>query len=146
MTNFSKIEEDEISAEIKRLHDFFVDWFNGVVPETEDQFKQFSTATSADFVIAHPSGELESIENLTSSLYNAYKKRLGLDIKVKNMCIRHKMGDYYLATYEEWQLEKGDTEWGGRLSSVLLSRNKQAPAGLLWHHVHETWLPEGSQL
>jgi hypothetical protein len=142
MKIFSKTEQDQISAEIERLHQFFIDWFNGIVPETQDCFQQFSNATSSDFVIVHPSGELDPITKLSPGLYNAYNKRSGLNIKVKNMQIQHKMGDYYLATYEEWQLEKGDAEWSGRISTVLLSKNESAPAGLMWHHVHETWLPK----
>ena len=104
-------------------------------------FRQFKDATSDSFSIVPPSGELIPIKNLSDGLYNAYNKRPGLDIKVKNMKIQHNMGDFYLATYEEWQLEKGETEWRGRISTALLSRDEKAPAGLMWHHVHETWLP-----
>lgn len=142
MEKFSKKEQDQISTEIERLHQFFIDWFNGVIPETHDCFKQFSTATSTDFSIIHPSGVLEPIKNLAEGLYNAYNKRPGLNIKVKNMRIQHKMGNYYVATYEEWQLEKGDAAWRGRISTALLSNTEGTPAGLMWHHVHETWLPE----
>ncbi len=135
-----EISNEDIAAEIRRLHQFFIDWFNGVVPKTEEAFKSFRSATAADFSIIPPSGELIPIEALSQGLYNAHNQRPGLDIDVRKMTIQHKMGDFYLATYEEWQLEKGDSEWKGRVSSALLSKNASAPAGLMWHHVHETWL------
>ena len=143
-SHFSGTEQDQISKEIERLHQFFIDWFNGVVPETEASFKQFRDATADDFSIVPPSGELVPIKSLAEGLYNAYNKRPGLNIEVKNMQIQHKMGNFYLATYEEWQLEKGDKAWRGRISTALLSKDENAPAGLKWHHVHETWLPENS--
>lgn len=134
------IKDEDIAAEIRRLHQFFIDWFNGVVPKTAEAFESFRSATAADFSIIPPSGDLIPIEQLAQGLFEARNKRPGLDIDVKKMTIQHKMGDFYLATYEEWQLEKGETEWKGRISSALLSKNRAAPAGLLWHHVHETWL------
>lgn len=142
MNNFSPEEQNQISVEIARLHRFFIDWFNGIVPKTEADFKSFTSATSADFQLIPPSGELIPINALAQSLYEMHNKRPRLDIQVKNMQIQHKLGDYYLATYEEWQLEKGDEAWRGRVSTALLSRDPDTPAGLKWHHVHETWLPE----
>ena len=136
-----RITNDEVAAEISRLHQFFIDWFNGVVPKTAEEFEQFSSATADDFVIIPPSGQMIGIKQLAQGLFDAHNQRPGLDIEVKKMKIQHQMGSFYLATYEEWQLEKGETEWKGRVSSALLREDESAPAGLRWHHVHETWLP-----
>ena len=135
-----KITHEDIAAEIERLHQFFIDWFNGVVPKTAEAFVSFSSATSEDFHMVPPSGSLIGIDMLSKGLFDAHNQRPGVDIKVKNMRTLHEMGEFYLATYEEWQLEKGETEWKGRVSTVLLSQNDAAPAGLMWHHVHETWM------
>ena len=142
MKNTLKFTEEEVAAEIERLHQFFIDWFNGVVPKTAEAYASFRSATATDFHIIPPGGALVGIDALAQGLYEAHNQRPGLDIQVKKMKIRQDMGDYCLATYEEWQLEQGDTEWKGRVSSALLSRNEAAPAGLMWHHVHETWLPD----
>lgn len=136
-----RITNDDVAAEIARLHQFFIDWFNGVVPKTTEEFAKFSDATSDEFVMVPPSGAMVGIKQLAQGLFNAHNQRPGLDIAVKKMKVQHQMGDFYLATYEEWQLEKGETEWKGRVSSALLSVDESAPAGLMWHHVHETWLP-----
>lgn len=140
MKNTLRFTEEEIAAEIERLHQFFIDWFNGVVPKTEEAYTPFSSATSGDFNIVTPHGTIIPIAALAESLYGAHNHRPGLDIKVKNMQVQQDMGEFCLATYEEWQLEKGNTEWKGRTSTALLSRNDSAPAGLMWHHVHETWM------
>ena len=139
MKNNLNIHNDDVSAEIERLHQFFIDWFNGVVPKTEEAYASFRAATAKDFVIVTPHGTTIPIDALANSLFEAHNQRPGLDIKVKNMQVLHQMGDYCLATYEEWQLEKGEADGKGRVSTVLLSKNESAPAGLLWHHVHETW-------
>ena len=42
-----------------------------------------------------------------------------------------------LATYEEWQ--EIDGKINARLSTVLLRAKADAPNGVEWLHVHETW-------
>jgi hypothetical protein len=51
-------------------------------------------------------------------------------------------GDRCLCTYEEWQTDRhGDGVETGRLSTVLFREAPDAPGGVAWLHVHETWLP-----
>ena len=133
--------ENQISHEIHRLHQFFVDWFNGEFPKTKESFNLFLAATAEDFSIIPPSGHLIALNDLASSIFELHNGRPGLQIEVKNVRVHHQLGEYVLATYEEWQLEKGATAWNGRISTALLSQNKTAPSGMMWHHVHETWLP-----
>jgi hypothetical protein len=40
--------------------------------------------------------------------------------------------------YEEWHFV-GDAETGRR-STVVLRRSRDAPGGMLWLHLHETWI------
>lgn len=42
-----------------------------------------------------------------------------------------------VATYEEWQGGEGRAA-RGRLSTVVFTRDDDAPNGLVWRHVHET--------
>jgi hypothetical protein len=46
--------------------------------------------------------------------------------------------DWALATYRELQTRDGVATV--RLSTALLVANDDAPAGLSWVHVHETWI------
>lgn len=46
-----------------------------------------------------------------------------------------------IVSYEEWQGSRTETT-RGRLSSVVFLHDDNAPNGLKWWHVHETWLPE----
>jgi hypothetical protein len=50
------------------------------------------------------------------------------------------VGDILLVTYEEWQ-QSGD-QTTARLSTALFRDKPDAPNGLEWLHVHETWLPD----
>ena len=134
--------EIQVAKEIHRLHQFFVDWFNGELPKTVAAFADFRSATADTFSIIGPSGSLTDIDQLADLLFETHDNRPGLQIEVKNVKVQQTMGDYVLATYEEWQLEKGADAWTSRISTALLKQNDQAPSGLMWHHVHETWLPE----
>ncbi len=49
-----------------------------------------------------------------------------------------------LATYEEWQKGALNSKPpnNGRVSSAVFLKDRSRPNGLMWLHVHETWLPE----
>lgn len=140
-TNLPNLEI-QVANEIHRLHQFFVDWFNGELPKTEKSFADFRSATADTFTIIGPSGSMMEIDQLAAMLFEAHDKRPGLQIEVKNVKVQQNIGDYVLATYEEWQLEHGAESWTSRISTSLLCQNEAAPSGLMWHHVHETWFSE----
>jgi hypothetical protein len=124
--------------EIIELHDFFQSWFTGALPETEATFQRFATVTDKGFCIIGPHGRLTGLESLTTGLRHAYGKQPGLRIWTQNHTLRQQHDDVALCTYEEWQ-ETADATTA-RLSSVLFRRSTAAPNGVVWLHVHETWI------
>jgi hypothetical protein len=90
------------------------------------------------FTMVGPEGVLTELPPLTARLRSAYHKQTGIRIWTQNHRLLHHNGDLALCTYEEWQ-ESADATTA-RLSSVLFRQQTAAPQGLVWLHVHETWM------
>lgn len=127
------------SQEIIGLHQFFEGWFLGRLPQTEAAFGRCATALAADFHIIGPDARLTKRGPLLTGLWQAHGRWHNGRIWIENVVLRHHQGDLALATYEEWQEIEGQPATA-RLSSVLFRRETAAPTGLVWLHVHETWM------
>lgn len=118
-----------VLTEVEELHRFFEQWLGG---ETED-FARADRVLAPTFTIIGPGGNLRTREELVRGLLEVQGKR-PVKIEVRNL-VERPLGDgFVLATYEEWQDGKG------RISTALLRAREDAPNGLEWLHVHETWL------
>lgn len=140
------ISSEACRREIDELHRFFEDWFVGSLPATDEAFQRFEDVLASDFVIIGPGGlELERAAIL-DRVRGAHASRSGgeFSIWIENARVRECLVDRCLVTYEEWQ-RAGD-EPRGRFSSVVFGVRADAPNGVEWRHVHETWLPaDGAQ-
>ncbi|MCG8456718.1 MAG: DUF4440 domain-containing protein [Holophagales bacterium] len=144
--------EARVVKEIEELHRFFEGWFLGILPDTDEAFARFADALDGDFMIVSPSGRATERAALLEALRGAHGAWGSGDgaseagagggrIWIENVRIRHLAGDLVVATYEEWQQKGGEARARGRLSTVVFRREGNAPGGLAWLHVHETWLP-----
>lgn len=126
-----------VAAEIDGLHQFFTAWFLGSCPR--DSFGRCSEALAADFVQVDPAGRLRRRDELLDALQAAHGCYAGLSfaIQIERTQVRLLPGDLALATYEEWQ-QFGERR-SGRRSSTLFSRGR-GPLGVVWRHLHETWM------
>lgn len=128
--------------EITQLHVFFVQWFDAHLPQTETAFRRFADVTAPSFTLISPQGHLTRRDDLVKGLYQAHGQRPGWRIWIENAVLRQADAPLALLTYEEWQAHEGITT--ARLSTVLFQQvpaSDATPNGLLWLHVHETWLP-----
>jgi hypothetical protein len=123
-------------TEIIRLHQFFEDWFNGRIPQTDAGFAPFPQALAPAFHIISPGGELSDRESILNRVRRAYNTQRGTRIWIQNGVLRWQQADLALVTYEEWQ-EGPSATARGRLSTVVFQHQADA---LAWLHVHETWL------
>ena len=133
--------ESHCRKEVVELHEFFQQWFAGVLPQTDEAFDRFASVMADEFHIVSPVGRIMQRDTILEAVRAAHGSGGGgVKIWIKNHTHRLTIGDAALVTYEEWQT-KGD-ETRGRLSSALL----RVKAGLLndlqWLHVHETWLQD----
>ena len=81
-----------------------------------------------------PGGERRDRDAVVRSLLDSHGSRT-LAIRVENAESWALGGGLLLARYEEWLDDKG------RVSSALFRENSDAPNGIEWVTVHETWLP-----
>ena len=131
--------ENEIRQEVEELHAFFVAWYNGNLPDCAFD-DEFIARLGSEFTIIMPSGIELDYDTLSSAMRQAFGKKPGFRIEIRNVRLIHATETMAIASYEEWQHmeNEGAEPSRGRVSTVAFSREGR----LKWLHVHETWLPE----
>ena len=134
--------EARCKAEVEALHRFFEEWLSGRRPDTDEDWRRFPDVLAEDFHLVSPDGVLLDRQGVLDGLRGAHGG-CGDDLRIwtENAAGRRVAGTVWLVTYEEWQERDGETL--GRLSTALFRAAADAPNGVQWLHVHETWLPEG---
>ena len=127
-----------IENEINELHQFFQDWYNNHLSPTDENFVRCVNVLHPNFMIIFPNGEKVQYQTLLNSLHSKHASQTNMRIWIKQIQVLHQIGDLVLATYEEWQEINGQVN--SRLSTVLFQKAPTTPNGLLWLHVHETWI------
>ncbi|MCE7734966.1 MAG: hypothetical protein GPJ54_08825 [Candidatus Heimdallarchaeota archaeon] len=127
--------KQDITKEIEELHEFFQNWFNGTIPQSE--FTRFTEVMNASFQMISPQGELIIRSVLVGSLEKSYGKNSSIRISVAKTVVHEISPDFYLATYNEIQHQGDNTTT--RISSALFQRNEKLTNNYMWLHVHETW-------
>jgi hypothetical protein len=136
--------ESRCEQEVRELHQFFEDWFNGRLPPTDEAFRRFESVMAEGFLIISPDGVLSERAELVHRLRQAHgiwreNSRPGR-IWIENLRVRHTVGPQAMVLYEEWQEIEGEAR--GRLSTAILQQRVATPNELEWLHVHEVWLPD----
>lgn len=132
--------------EIDALHQFFEDWLGGARPDTDDAFVRVRCVLADEFRLIHPAGEWRTRDEILSGLRRGHGRRPGLTIEIRNAQVLRTGPERCLAAYKEWQ--HGPDATDGRLSSVVFRREPtdlDLPEGLVWEHVHETWIQSPSE-
>ena len=117
-------------TEIIELHRFFEGWFAG----TTDDFARFDRSIARDFTMVGPGGDRRTRDEVVRGLIDGHGTRK-LAIRIESVEARSLGDAFLLARYEEWLDEKG------RVSTALFRERSDAPNGIEWVTVHETWLP-----
>lgn len=130
--------ENEIRQDIEALHEFFVGWYNGTLPEAAYE-NEFAARLDPNFTIIMPSGVELDHDSLSAAMRQSFGKNPGFRIGIRNVRLVHAGETTAVATYEEWQHheEEGPESVSARVSTVAFERGDT----LKWLHVHETWLP-----
>ncbi len=135
--------EQACAREAVELHDFFRDWLTGALPRTPAAFGRFRAAMGDGLLVISPRGTVSARDDILAEfegLHGQLADKAGrFEITVKNVQCLRSLGDALLCTYEEWHRLEGESS--ARLTTVLYGRNPDAPLGVEWLHVHETWLP-----
>ena len=126
-------------TEIAELHAFFQAWFRAELPETDAAFARFGEALAPGFEIVTPSGKRLARDEILTGVRSA-RGSSDKRIWTRDERVREIADGLYLATYEEWQADGADER--GRISTAVLRERSDAPGGVEWVHVHETWLAD----
>ena len=130
---------DLVKKEIEELHEFFCEWFGGSMSESLFE-SEFLNRFSEDLVSIPPAGRYLSLHDISKSVRAGYNTNPQFRVQIRNVKITQHLGDYIVATYEEWQRNAlaSTPPDNGRVATVLFHSGDR----LRWLHIHETWLPE----
>lgn len=125
---------DRVAAEIVALHADFEAWFRG---SDAISFDRFERSLAADFRFVPPNGEPVARSDLLDGLRRSFGEN-PIAIRIERPVVHWERDGAILATYEEWH-DHADYSTA-RSSTVLFTHDASAPSGLVWRHVHETWI------
>lgn len=139
MRPMSSPTERQAREEVEELHEFFVGWFSGRLPESAFE-TGFQRRFSPDLIFIPPAGRLLGLADLSSSIRAGYASNPGFRVQIRDVRVRREFDGYLLATYEEWQRNglASTPPDNGRVATVLFGTGEC----LRWLHIHETWLPQ----
>merc|ERR1712153_254647 len=112
--------EERMIAEVGELHQFFQDWFNGGLPNSDEGFSRFSGAFHPSFQMVSPDAVVDALPELTESLRGAHGaagNEEGVQIVVKEPQLVTEVTDQvFVFRYQEHQKWPGK-DWTRRLST-----------------------------
>jgi type 2A phosphatase activator TIP41 len=139
----SSTMEESCRSEIKRLNEFFVEWFTAAIGK--DEWERCNQVLAEDMVMIRPSGTLSNHSQLVEKLTAAYGFHRGkqFSIEIRNIQLLMQEENWCMFTYEEWQvLDEVSTS---RRSTALFRSKEQTPHGVEWAHLQKTWMSGGKQ-
>jgi len=127
-------------TEIETLHQFFVGWYTGQLPD--EAFSRAESALAPSFEIISPDGERRDREASLAAIRNSFGTYgpAEFEIEIRNVEVVERWDDRALVRYEEWQHTEATT---GRLSTVLFAPARESTPDeqqLEWRYLQETWL------
>ena len=129
-------------AEVEALHAFFQGWFTGERPRTNEELARLENALGAEFELLGPDGDVadrSAVIDAVEAGHGAASEGEAPDrIDIENVDARFERDGVCLLVYEEHQRTAGS--WRGRRSTALFEAAADAPGGVVWRHLHETWL------
>ena len=131
--------EDEVREEVERVHDFFVEWFNGTAAKGELETMLIPRLDKEMFYLT-PDGTEFTHDDLIGMFRETHETNPEFRIDIRDVRILREYGDHLLVTYTEWQkgARSSNKPDNARMTTLLLRKGEP----FQWLHVHETWLPE----
>jgi hypothetical protein len=123
------------AREIEELHGVFVELFCG----RSRDFSRCAAAFSAQFEMVTPDGKNHDHAGVLLALEKA-KAPADFSIAISNIRSLWEDQNSVLIQYVEQQYRGGKTS--RRLSTALFEAEAKAPCGVVWRHLHETWMQD----
>ncbi len=124
--------------EVIELHDFFAVWLRRETAATGD-FARCENAIGPDFLMVTPEGRCHLRADVIARI-RAMRASVGSDFRIQILQphVVWQRDDAVLLEYIEQQYRDGQET--NRRSTVLFIDGPAAPCGVLWRHLHETWI------
>ena len=124
--------------EVIELHDFFSVWLRRETAATGD-FARCENAIAPDFRMVTPEGKIHLRAEVIARI-RAMRATVGSDFRIQILQpgVVWQRGDAVLLEYIEQQYRDGQET--NRRSTALFIDEPAAPCGVLWRHLHETWI------
>lgn len=120
--------------EIEELHQFFEDWFLGNEPSMQRVEAVFAPAMT----FVGPNGHETNRDETVRMIREGRAHTTQLRIATTDHRLLHRADDMLVASYvEHHQLAERSNH---RLTTVVFLVEPEAPNGVLWLRVHETWI------
>jgi hypothetical protein len=119
--------------EIHALHAAFEELFTGRSRDLD----RCAKALAADFSMVAPDGSRRDRATVLAAL-GAAASTPGLRIEIRDIAQIWQAEDSVLLQYVEEQYRDGRTT--RRLSTALFTAEAEAPCGVVWRYLHETWM------
>ncbi|MEM9221743.1 MAG: hypothetical protein AAGB11_04985 [Pseudomonadota bacterium] len=125
--------------EVVDRHNAFAAWFTGRGDDA--LFEEMRSVFAPSFVLISPDGSSASHEAVIAMLEGGRSRRPdSFSIKITDAKALWSSKDAALIAYLEHQAIHG--EWTLRQSTALFTPADGTPNGVVWQHVHETWINE----
>lgn len=125
--------------EVLELHRFFQAWYRGEIDADGEAFGRVSEVLAEGFHLVSPEGEMVARSDILAAIRRSHaSKPADFVIRTERCHFRAGGRGLGVVTYEEWHEEEGKSR--GRISTAVLQDRADAPQGVEWVHVHETWL------
>lgn len=150
---------DRCLREIDDLHDFFGRWYRGESPQTGDALSRLERALAPEFVMVTPDGTRHDRAAVVAGVRAGYGDNAGVgseravgedssatetrafEIAIVSPSVVDRTEDRCLVTYEEHH--RGPVETA-RSSAAWFVPDPDAPTGVQWLFLQETWLPDAA--
>jgi len=126
-------------TEIRELHEFFQQWYRGALGA--EAFRRFEDVVGPAFEIVLPDAEVLDREEILDAVRSRRGQEPDASLWIREVHVVEANDQFIIARYQEWQ-RRDDADPQGRLSTAVFSIDETAPNGLIWRHVHETWLEQ----
>lgn len=131
-------------TEVRRLHEFFVEWFNDDRTDSDAEFAYVEGVLHPDFSMVLPSGatidRAVALEQIRAAHASAGSHKFGIEI------VDHSTltvaSEAALVRYEEQQFTDGVLQ-NRRVSTAYFVVAPDAPNCVQWYRLHETLLVGG---
>lgn len=134
MSSIIELSQREVVA----FHRVLEAWLRGEKPRSAEEASRMERAFGAHCTLVAPGGVAEEKSVLMTRLFQAHGSKPDMEITIENFAPVWARDDVALVSYIEWRRSGGQTT--GRYASVLFRAEADAPGGVQWLHIHETWL------